>query len=118
MPNFRKLAVWAKAHTLAVSVYRLAASLPSSERFGVVSQMQRSAASIPANIAEGAGRGSDRDYARFISIAIGSSNELDYHLQLAQDLGMVNDTDVEAVRSQVVEVRRMLLALRRRLRGS
>jgi len=118
MPNFRKLNVWHKAHLLALSAYRLAGDLPDSERYGLTSQIRRSAASIPANIAEGAGRRSDRDYARFISIAIGSSNELDYHLQLVRDLGIVGQTRVEPVHLEVVEVRRMLLALRRRLRPS
>jgi four helix bundle protein len=116
--NFRKLEVWDKAHDLVLAVYRLADDLPRSERYGIASQMQRSATSIPANIAEGAGRGSDRDHARLISIAIGSSNELDDQLQLSQDLGMARGTEVEAIHGQVVEVRRMLLALRRRLRGS
>ena len=115
MSNFRKLEVWRKAHSLVLSVYRIAADLPTSEKNGLASQMRRSAASIPANLAEGAGRFTDRDYAKFVPIAIGSSNELDYHLQLAGDLGMVRRSRVESVRSQVVEVRRILLALRRRL---
>ena len=118
MPNFRKLDVWHKAHLLALSAYQLAGDLPDSERYGLVSQIRRSAASIPANIAEGAGRRSDRDYARFVSIAMGSSNELDYHLQLVRDLGIVRQTQIEPIRRDVAEVRRMLLALHRRLRPS
>jgi four helix bundle protein len=118
MPNFRKLEVWRKAHLLALSVYQLTDELPNSERYGLISQMQRSAVSIPANIAEGAGRRSDRDYARFISIAVGSSNELDYHIQFARDVGFVRRPRTEPIQLELVEVRRMLLALRRRLQSS
>ena len=89
--------------------------LPRSERFGLQSQMRRAAVSIAANIAEGAGRRTDRDFARFVSNAIGSANELDYHLELVRDLGYASEQPVLEAQAMVVEIRRMLLALRSRL---
>ena len=72
MKDYRRLSVWEKAHELALTVYRVTGPFPAGEKFGVTSQTRRAAVSIPSNIAEGAGRGSDKDWARFISIALGS----------------------------------------------
>ena len=80
MRDFRKLDVWDRAHQLTLDVYRATGSFPSNERFGLTTQMRRCAISIPSNIAEGAGRESRPDYARFLGVAIGSAHELDYQL--------------------------------------
>ena len=86
MQNYQKLNVWEKAHSVVLDVYLLSKNFPRDERFGLTSQIRRSASSIPANIAQGSARGSDADYARFLYIAMGSAAELDYHLLLARDL--------------------------------
>lgn len=86
MHDFRRLRVWQAAFALAISVYELSRSLPTSERFGLASQMQRAAVSIPANIAEGADRGSSREYARYVSIACGSAGELLTHLMISREV--------------------------------
>lgn len=85
MGDFKKLAVWEKAHRLTLAVYRASGSFPKDELYGLMSQIRRAAASIPTNIAEGSGRGGDRELVRFLHIALGSANELEYQLLLAKD---------------------------------
>ncbi|HEX6837928.1 MAG TPA: four helix bundle protein, partial [Polyangia bacterium] len=89
MQDFRDLKVWQRAHELTLAIYRATATFPSEERFGLTSQMRRSAASVPANIAEGRCRGSDADFGRFLRVALGSAAETEYHLILAGDLGLL-----------------------------
>ena len=108
MRNFRELKVWEKAHRWAVDVYRITGPFPSEERFGLVAQLRRSAASVPANIAEGCGRESDRDLARFLSIATGSACEAEYHLLLAHDLGYLGEEEYRDLDRRINEVKRML----------
>ncbi|MGH7654940.1 MAG: four helix bundle protein [Gemmatimonadaceae bacterium] len=115
MQDFRKLAVWEKAHRLSVNIHRLSLEIPRAGNAAFVSQIRRAAESIPANIAEGAGRGSDADFARFLQIAIGSNAELDSHLQFAVDVEMISLALFEARQSEVTEVRRMLIGLHKKL---
>ena len=93
MRNFKELQVWQKSHMMTMKVYRLTRNFPSDERFGLVSQIRRSAASVPANIAEGCGRRGDREFSRFLSIAAGSASETEYHLLLAYDLRLLKEND-------------------------
>jgi four helix bundle protein len=108
--NFRELKVWEKAHRLTLEVYRMTGSFPREEAYGLTSQMRRCAASIPANIAEGCGRGTDVDFARFLQIAAGSASELEYHLILTRDLGLASDGQYDDLAEGVTEVKRMLVA--------
>ena len=85
MKDFRKQKVWGKAHDLALKVYRVTEAFPKTELFGLTSQIRRAGVSIPANIAEGCGRDTDADFARFLQIAMGSASELEYHLLLAHE---------------------------------
>ena len=85
--SFRDLRVWQKAHVFVLAVYRYRASFPEREKYGLVSQLRRAAVSIPANIAEGFGKRSPADKARFLNIAEGSVEECRYYLILSQDLG-------------------------------
>ena len=87
MRSFKELLVWQKAHRFALDVYGATRDFPSEERFGLTSQLRRSAASIASNIAEGCGRVGGRDLARFLSIAAGSASEAEYQLLLSCDLG-------------------------------
>ncbi|MBS0456492.1 MAG: four helix bundle protein [Proteobacteria bacterium] len=86
--HFRELEVWQLAMSLTKSVYGLTASMPREERYGLSSQLQRAAVSVPSNVAEGNARASARDYARFVSMALGSCAELQTQLLLARDLGL------------------------------
>ena len=87
--GFRKLNVWQKAHRLTLRIYRNTQRFPADERFGLTSQLRRCGISVAANIAEGCGRGTDLDFARFLQIAMGSASEAEYLLLLAADLGLL-----------------------------
>jgi four helix bundle protein len=115
MRNIDNYEVMDFAHDLVLHVYRSTASFPREERYGMTSQLRRAAASIPLNAAEGAGRGTDRDFARFVRIALGSANELDYALRLARDLGYLAPGDQKELQERVERVRRMLSGLSRAL---
>jgi four helix bundle protein len=108
MKDFRDLSVWKRAHELTLAVYRATTGFPREERFGLTSQIRRSCTSIPANIAEGCGRSGDPEFSRFLSIAMGSASELDYHLLLANDLELLSNTDHEELAGKLTEVKRML----------
>lgn len=116
MRDFHGLIVWQKAHALAIDVYRLTKQFPDDERFGLISQLRRSATSIPANLAEGCGRGGEREFVRFVQIAMGSASEVEYHVLLAKDLRYVSENDFTTVTSSIHEVKRMLTALSRSAR--
>ena len=117
MKNFRDLKVWEKAHKLTLDVYRSTKEFPKEEQYGITGQIRRASASIPANIAEGCGRGSDTDMARFVQIALGSASEVEYHALLAHDLTLLNDANYRLINEQVCEVKRMLASLLRKLRA-
>jgi len=87
MKDFRDLKVWEKAHALVLECYEATKPFPREEIFGLVSQIRRAAASIPANIAEGCGRRGNAELHRFLQMAMGSANEVEYHLLLSKDLG-------------------------------
>jgi four helix bundle protein len=117
LKNFRELKVWVKSHQLTLSVYRATRSFPKDELYGLTSQIRRSCSSIPANIAEGCGRGSDVDLARFLQIAMGSASELEYHLFLAYELDLFSGDVHGPLDSEVIEVKRMLTAFIQKLRA-
>lgn len=118
MQDFRQMAVWQKAHELTLAVYRVTAKFPREEQYGITSQVRRCAASVPANLAEGRCRRTDRDFARFVEIALGSASETDYHLLLSHDLGYLPPEEYANLARLTDEVRRMLIALQSRLKGS
>lgn len=115
MTRYTELKVWEKAMDLAALVYALGPSMPTSERFGMTSQMQRAVASVPANIAEGYQRGTRKDYARFISIARGSLAETETFLRLAVRVGHIPAETVQPSLTLADELSRMLTTLKRRL---
>lgn len=115
MQDFRELQVWRKAHELTLALYRATSEFPKHELYGLTSQMRRCAASVPANLAEGCCRNSDRDFARFVGIALGSAGEAEYHLLLAKDLGYLHPDRHAELSKQVEEIKRMLTSLRGRL---
>lgn len=115
MQHYSNLLVWQKAHTLAVRVDESLEQRKHRDRSGVTAQARRAALSIPANIAEGSGRGSDRDFARFVHIAIGSTSELESQLEFMAARKLLKSSDSDALRTQAREVRRMLCGLLKRL---
>ena len=116
MQDFTKLIVWQKAHELALDVYRTSSSFPRDERFGLTRQIRRSVTSIPTNIAEGCGRSSRADFARFLSIAGGSASELEYQILLARDLGLVPSDVCSGMTNKTREVKRMISGLAKKLK--
>lgn len=116
MGDYKKLAVWEKAHQLTLDVYKASAQFPNEERYGLTSQIRRAAASIPTNIVEGSGRGGDTEFVRFLRIAMGSRHELEYQLLLAHDLGFMEKTVYDQLENQVSEIGRMLAGLIRNLK--
>jgi four helix bundle protein len=115
--DFRNLKVWEKAHALTLDIYKASKSFPREEMYGMTSQMRRASVSIGANIAEGACRRGDVDFARFLQIAVGSASELEYHLLLARDLELMKASDYQRLSDEAVEVKRMLAALTQKLRA-
>ena len=118
MKDFRELKVWRKSHELVLDLYRSTNSIPHEEKYGLTSQIRRAAVSIPSNIAEGCGRNSDPDFARFLQIAMGSSSEVEYQLLLSHELGYLNSDDYERLNQSVIEVKKMLTSFLKTLRST
>ena len=111
MRDFREIKVWAKSHLLTLEIYKVTAVFPREEIYGLTSQVRRSSASISANIAEGFGRGSNAELARFLQIAMGSACEVEYHVLLAKDLNLLTKEIYDDLNERIVEVKRMLASL-------
>ena len=113
--SFRDLTVWQKAMRLAELAYRITASLPEHERYGMTAQIRRAAASIPANIAEGHGREGQASFIQFLRVAQGSLKELETHVLLAERVDLLKPEQVNRFMSQSEEVGKMLRSLIRSL---
>ncbi len=109
MRDYKKIKAWELAHQVALSVYRSTAHFPASEQSGITSQLRRAASSVPANIAEGSGRTTDKDFLRFLDIALGSLKETEYFLQLSNDLNYLDETEWMHLGEQVNESLRCLV---------
>jgi four helix bundle protein len=115
LERFEQLEVWKVAHSLVLDVYKVTKALPADERFGLVSQMQRAAVSVPANIAEGFKRRGQADKAHFYNMAEASLEELRYYFILCRDLGY--KLEHAPLAAQAERVSRMLFGLVRRVRS-
>lgn len=116
MRDFRKLQIWVRSHGLALDIYRITQSFPKVEIYGIVRQMRRSASSIPTNIAEGCGRNTEKDFARFLDNAMGSASELEYQLLLANDLNYLPPNAYKTTNNELVQIKRMLNTYIQKLR--
>lgn len=116
MRNYNKLLVWQKAHALALAVNAASVQLPR-ERTALAAQMRRAAESIATNIVEGSARQSQREFARFLQICVGSSSELEYQLKLAHDYGAMDLATWQRLSAQTIEVRRMVIGLIRKIKN-
>ena len=117
MRDFRLLTVWEKAHQLTLDVYRATCAFPREEQFGLTNQLRRAASAIPANIAEGCGKDTEADLARYMQISMGSTSELEYHFLLVHDLTYLDGQTYQTLNAQTVEIKRMLAPFIKRLRG-
>lgn len=114
--NFKELKIWQRSVDLAVDVYLKTKDFHENERFGLTSQMRRSSVSIPSNIAEGAGRTSDKEFARFLDHSIGSSNELFTQIVISERVGLLQKENSELLLQEVEEVTRMAVSLKSKLK--
>jgi four helix bundle protein len=108
MADFKKLLVWQKAHALTLAVHHVTSRMRGAQHAALRNQMMRAAMSISANIVEGRGQKSDREFARFLGYALNSTSELEHHLIVARDTGAILEATILALLAQVIEVRRML----------
>lgn len=112
MRDFHTLKIWERSHQLTLDVYNASRSFPNDELFGLTSQIRRAVSSIPTNIAEGCGRVSNKDFAHFLQIAIGSTSELEYELLLAHSLNYISDSDYQSLTNETIAVRKMIIKYR------
>jgi four helix bundle protein len=115
MSDYKRLQVWQKAHALAIHAHRTALRIRASHYSSLKSQIIRAAMSIPANIVEGRRQESERDFARFLRYSLNSAYELEYHVTLACDIGVIPDADAMVLIAEGVEVRKMLHGLLKRI---
>ena len=116
MQDYKQLAVWRKSHNLTLLIYEKISSFPKEETYNLVSQLKRASSSIPANIAEGSGRFTAKDFASFLQNALGSSHEVEYFLLLSKDLGFLNVESFEKLNNEINEIKAMLISLIKRVR--
>lgn len=113
--NYKNLIVWQKSIGLVKQIYQLTTNFPTEEKFGLVSQMRRAVVSIPSNIAEGQARRTTGDYVRFVSTSEGSLAELETQLIISSELGFCSENETKNIFNLMIEIRKMLNALRRSL---
>lgn len=118
MRNFKELKIWQRGFSIAVKCLNMVNTFPKEERFGISSQISRAAVSIPSNIAEGSSRSSQKEYARFAEIALGSSFELETQLLIAQAVSYGKRDDVEIVLKEVDEEQKMIIGFIAKLNQS
>lgn len=117
MKDFRSLKVWEKEHGITISIYKQTQNFPKEELYGLISQLRRAASSIPANIAEGCGKHSDKGFAHFLQIAMGSACETEYLLFLRGELGYISITQTEELINNITEIKKMLASLIKSVRN-
>ncbi|MBK9565566.1 MAG: four helix bundle protein [Saprospiraceae bacterium] len=110
MVDYKKLQIWERSHAIVLEIYKLSKEFPKEELYGLTSQLRRSSVSISSNIAEGCGRNSDAELARFLVIAMGSAAEAEYQLLLAKDLGYMDDVIYKKLDDELNQIRKMLNA--------
>lgn len=111
MQNYKDLKVWERAHQLTLKVYRVSKGFPKEELYSLTNQLRRCVSSIPANIAEGCGKNSQKDFGNFLNIALGSANEAEYFLLLSRDLDYLPMDEYLILNDNINEIKAMLISL-------
>lgn len=114
--NYKQLKIWELAMEIAREIYAVSALFPSEEKFGLVSQIRRSAVSVPSNIAEGSGRGSDNEFRHFLEIALASTYELETQLILSEQLKMTAEQNVATIQEKISELEKMIVGFIKKLK--
>ena len=117
MKTHHDLEVWKKSIDFVTAIYKVTESYPKTEQYGLISQIRRCAVSIPSNIAEGAGRTSTKEFAYFLSIALGSVSELETQLIVSNNLSFLENSNFEALIEQIITIRKMVIGLKRSIKG-
>ncbi|MEL1255852.1 four helix bundle protein [Flavobacterium sp. DGU38] len=107
MHQFKELLIWKKSRLFCSKIYNVTANFPNEEKFGITNQLRRAAVSIPSNIAEGSSRNSNKDFARFLEIAIGSAYEVETQLLISSDLGFINEENIIELINLLEEITKM-----------
>ena len=116
MHNFKNLTVWQKSIDLATQIYSITACFPGDEKYGLTSQIRRAAVSIPSNIAEGAGRKSNKEFKHFLTISTGSIFELETQIIVAHRLNLINESTMNEMSLNIIEIQKMLYSLERSIK--
>ena len=115
MHNFKNLKIWQKSRKLVKEVFLLTRDFPSDEKYGLTSQILRSAYSVPSNIAEGSGRSSNKEFSRFLDISLGSAFELETQLILATDVNYLSEEKLQHIQSLLEEIQKMIYSFKTKL---
>ena len=118
MRDFKKLQIWQRSHQLVLDTYKATNSFPRSEQFGLTRQIRRCAVSIPSNIAEGCGKESNSEFARYLRIAMGSASELEYQVILSNDLEYIPSGTFKSLDDEVTQLKKMLVAYTKKVANS
>jgi four helix bundle protein len=116
MHQFKELLIWKKSRQFCSEIYSITSSFPSDEKFGITNQLRRASVSIPSNIAEGSSRNSNKDFSRFLEIAIGSAYEIETQLLIASDLGFIKSDELEPLIIKLEEIIKMISKFRSTLK--
>ncbi|SFN77659.1 four helix bundle protein [Chryseobacterium oleae] len=116
MHNFEKLLFWQKSIVLAKNVYIICQEISNDEKYGLISQIKRSAVSIPSNIAEGSGRNGSKEFNHFLAVALGSAFELQTQLILVRELNLLPEEKINVLLSEVSEIQRMIYSFKNNLK--
>ena len=116
MHNFKELHVWKLSKDLCKEIYSITNNFPVSEKYGLVSQLNRAVVSVPSNIAEGSSRKSDKDFSRFIDIALGSSFEVETQIIIAFELQLIDELTFEKIENSIQQVQKMLYKFNQQLK--
>jgi four helix bundle protein len=116
MHNFKELKVWQVSRNLVKEIYEITSEFPATEKYGLVSQLRRCAVSVPTNIAEGAGRNTEKDFAQFLNISLGSAFELEIPLILSYDVNLISQQQLENLSIKISETQKMTHGLIKTLR--
>ena len=115
MHRFKDLEIWKLSRIFCKLIYEITETFPEKEKFGIINQMRRASVSIPSNIAEGASRKSNKDFSRFLEIAIGSCYELETQLLIAKNLDYISDIELDMLLNDLYQIQKMIFKLKEKL---
>ena len=118
MQNYKELKVWEKAHQFVLKIYTITKGFPKEEIYSLTSQLRRCASSVPANIAEGCGKNSQKELGNYLNVALGSANEAEYFLLLSTDLKYLPERDHRSLHDNINEIKAMLISLIHKVRST